>query len=397
MSIISIKGDEDFLKEFLKDFYQKIIDLDDVDDYLVSFENTLNEWINKIVKDTQTILELMQNHEKSELWFSSILGFFYQCGIGCYIDKNKALELYLLTVNSKETLNQNLKNLYLLEKENDKFDVLQIMNIIIGKYLLSLYYYKDIILDKINLSKLEYSESARKGNPAAQYNLGYCYQHGKGVAKDYNKAFIWYTKSAKNEYALGQNNLGECYEKGFGTDKNYNKAFELYSKSAENGCAEGQKNLGNCYYYGRGITKDDKKAFELYSESANNGYALGQNNLARCYEMGIGTDIDFNKAFECYFKAANSKCAIAQYNLGVCYENGIGTNKDNNEALKWYFESANEGYNLGQYRLGICYQYGIGTSINIKEAIIWYKKALNNGYNDAINDLDKIKKLVAWI
>ncbi|CAB4481157.1 unnamed protein product [Rhizophagus irregularis] len=226
MSVASIKSDENFLKEFLRDFYQKIIV---ICDYLVTFENTLNEWIKNIGKDTKTILELMQNHEKCELWFSGILGFFYQCGIGCdHVDKTKALELYSLAVSNKETLYQKFTtNLHLLEENNEECcDTLQIFNFIIGKYLLSLLYYKDIILDKINLSKLEYSESARKGDPIAQYNLGYCYQYGKRVAKDYNKAFIWYSKSANNDYALGQNNLGECYEKGIGTDKDYEKAFE---------------------------------------------------------------------------------------------------------------------------------------------------------------------------
>ncbi|CAB5188333.1 unnamed protein product [Rhizophagus irregularis] len=161
-----------------------------------------------------------------------------------------------------------------------------------------MFYYKDIILDKINLNKLECSESARKGDPIAQYNLGSCYQHGNGVIKDYNKALLWYSKSANNGYALGQNNLGELYEKGFGCNKDYNKAFEWYSKSANYECAEGQKNLGNCYYYGRGITKDYNKAFELYLKSANNGCALGQNSL--------GTNINVKEAIIWYKKALDN-------------------------------------------------------------------------------------------
>ncbi|CAB4481156.1 unnamed protein product [Rhizophagus irregularis] len=150
MSATSIKSDENFLKEFLRGFYQKIID---IDDYHITFENTLSEWIKNITKDTKTILELMQNHEKCELWFSGILGFFYQCGISCdHVDKTKALELYLLAVSNKEALCQkSTTKLHLLEENNDKCDMLQNINIMIGKYLLSLFYYNDIILDKINL------------------------------------------------------------------------------------------------------------------------------------------------------------------------------------------------------------------------------------------------------
>ena len=50
-------------------------------------------------KNIKLILELMENHE-TESWFSSIIGFFYQFGISCNVDWNKALELYLLAVNS---------------------------------------------------------------------------------------------------------------------------------------------------------------------------------------------------------------------------------------------------------------------------------------------------------
>ena len=92
----------------------------------------------------------MENHEQSEFWFSGIIGFFYQFGVSCDINKNKALELYILAVNNgkKEFSDQNFK-------ENDKqFSVLQNNNIIIGKYLLSLFYYKDIIVYERKLSKL---------------------------------------------------------------------------------------------------------------------------------------------------------------------------------------------------------------------------------------------------
>ena len=42
----------------------------------------------------------MKNYEQTKFWFSSIIGFFYQLGIDCDVDKNKALELYLLVVDN---------------------------------------------------------------------------------------------------------------------------------------------------------------------------------------------------------------------------------------------------------------------------------------------------------
>src|SRR4051812_10304777 len=138
----TFKNDENFLKEFLRNFYQKIINTNDFS----NFENTLiNDRIMNIDQNAKTILKLMQNHEENEFWFSSIIGFFYQYGIGCDVDKKKALELYLSYVNNEESLNQKFIN---LQKNENEFNVLQNINVNIGKYLLSLFYYRDIILDE---------------------------------------------------------------------------------------------------------------------------------------------------------------------------------------------------------------------------------------------------------
>ena len=103
----------------------------------------------------------MQNNKKYQAWFASIVGFFYQHGIGCDIDRNMALELYLQSVNNENSLNNNLNQLYLIEENGNQDNKLQDINIIIGKYLLSLFYYLDIILAKKYLDK---KESINKSN-----------------------------------------------------------------------------------------------------------------------------------------------------------------------------------------------------------------------------------------
>src|ERR1041385_3560866 len=112
------KNDEILLKEFSNDFYQKIISINDFN----AFENTLNKWIKDNNKNTMTILKLMQ---KNESLFSSIIGFFYQHGIGCGIDENKSLKLYQLAVNNKEPSNKKFTNLHLLEERGDELIIMQ--------------------------------------------------------------------------------------------------------------------------------------------------------------------------------------------------------------------------------------------------------------------------------
>ena len=64
-------------------------------------------------KDPKDVFKMMQNHEKCQIWFSSLIGFFYQHGIGCDINKNVALGLYLQIVNNEsyeDSLNINYDN-----------------------------------------------------------------------------------------------------------------------------------------------------------------------------------------------------------------------------------------------------------------------------------------------
>ncbi|CAB4472776.1 unnamed protein product [Rhizophagus irregularis] len=142
----TLNDDENFLKNFLKDFYRQIIKIE----CYKNFENILIEWIqdylNHYEKNSKKILKLMENHKENENWFSSLIGFFYEKSIGFDDDDddiniinkdNKFLKLYLLSINNYK--NKNSISLY------------QLLNIIIAKYLLSFYYYKDIILNKRKL------------------------------------------------------------------------------------------------------------------------------------------------------------------------------------------------------------------------------------------------------
>src|SRR4051794_9960375 len=92
------KDDENFLREFLKGFYRQVMKIQDY----AKFEMILTEWIedffNYNKKNSKIILELMNNHKENENWFSSLIGFFYEHGIGNtniinIIDKGKSLKL----------------------------------------------------------------------------------------------------------------------------------------------------------------------------------------------------------------------------------------------------------------------------------------------------------------
>ena len=50
---------------------------------------------------------------------------------------------------------------------------------------------------------------AKKGDAAAQYNLGWRYEYGEGVVQDKREAAKWYRKAAKQGYPAAQNKLAK--------------------------------------------------------------------------------------------------------------------------------------------------------------------------------------------
>ena len=200
----------------------------------------------------------------------------------------------------------------------------------------------------------KYYRDAMRGDAAAQCNLGYCYEYGKGVRRDYTEAMKW------------------------------------YRESAERGNAPAQYNIGNCYYYGKGTSKDYAEAIKWFKKAAEQGYASAQCNLGICYHYGKGVGQDYAEAVKWYRKAAEQGDADAQCNLGICYEYGNGVGKDYTEAAKWYENAAIQGSSLAQCYLGECYEFGRGVSQDYSEARKWYQKAKDRGNKTAQECLDRI-------
>ena len=264
---------------------------------------------------------------------------------------------------------------------------------------------------------------AEQGNADAQFNLGVCYYHGKGVEQDHVVAVKWFRKSAEQGYARAQCILGACYDIGSGVVQDWEEAVKWYRKAADQGNVDAQNMLGDSYYGGLGIEQDDVEAVKWFHKAAEQGYAKAQNNLGECYKNGRGVGQDYvesvmwfrkaaeqgyakaqNNLGECYKKgrgvgqdyvesvmwfrkAAEQGNAFAQNNLGVCYGNGKGVEQDWEEAVKWFRKAAENDYARAQYILGVCYGNGKGVEQDWKEAVKWFRKAADQGNADAQNYL----------
>ncbi len=151
-----------------------------------------------------------------------------------------------------------------------------------------------------------FQQSAKQGSGEAMTYLGYMYEAGLGVKRDYAEAVRWYRKAADAGDATGMANLGYMYQMGRGVTGDYTEAARWYRKAADAGDTRAMANLGHMYRDGSGIKRDYAEAVRWYRKAANAGNAAGMSSLGGMYRDGFGVTKDYNAAVSWYRKAADA-------------------------------------------------------------------------------------------
>ncbi|RHZ88949.1 hypothetical protein Glove_19g311 [Diversispora epigaea] len=305
----------------------------------------IKNYISENKKNPVEILYKMIRHPSYYL-FTSLIGSFYQYGVGTVVDYQMAFKFFNLAVSeiidTSSFNSSSLKKLYYINKE----------------------------FSTISLAEM--------------------YLYGLGVEMDTKKAFQIYSKLADKGSHVALNTVAYCYNNGLGVEKNEKKAFELYLKSAEKGDVVAQSNVSWCYFNGIGIEKDVTKSFQWDIKSVLAGSIKGMFNVGYSYEKGMGVDKNEKEAFKWYLKSAEKGFSMAQYSLGGCYKNGYGININQVKAFEWYKKASENDYANGQYMLGFCFYDGYGTKKDVVKAIYWLNKVNENGDPDANELLEVI-------
>ncbi|CAN7655915.1 tetratricopeptide repeat protein [Rhizobium sp. LjRoot254] len=76
---------------------------------------------------------------------------------------------------------------------------------------------------------------AQRGEPFAQFSLGYMFRKGEGVAQDDAKAAEWYRKAAAQGHPAAQSNIAFMYEHGYGVPQDLDEAIGWYGRAAASG------------------------------------------------------------------------------------------------------------------------------------------------------------------
>jgi uncharacterized protein len=151
-----------------------------------------------------------------------------------------------------------------------------------------------------------YRALAEKGNVAAQKQLGYLYEIGAGVERDWVKAAEWYGKAAD---------------------------------AGDDGAAAAIGYLGRNWV--RMNPGGDQTIYALVEKAAKMGNAKAQFTLGLMnYRIG---DLSFDKAsgnldeaLVWYRRAADQGDVDSEVALALAYAKGIGVEKSDVEAYKWY-------------------------------------------------------------
>lgn len=281
--------------------------------------------------DFETAFDIYNQLSKIDSYALVKVGMFYEKGMGCEKNINKAISQYTLAL------------------EQGQFSA--------ALALAAIYENGDLV--KKDYSKAYgYYKKIESHNSEAQFKLGQYHEEGLFVKKDIYEALRYYKMAANNNNSEAKKMLGDCCLVGVNMDQDYNKAVAYYEGALINGNKTVYYPLANCYYEGNGVEKNCEKAFQLYKKAVNNKDVNGYFGLANCYYTGNGVVQDYSEAYRLYDLCAKHDIKEAYTKLGSCFEEGLGVSKDINKAIQ-YFNFAVENSSDAKFKLGKYYLEGI--------------------------------------
>lgn len=244
-----------------------------------------------------------------------------------------------------------------------------------------------------------------KNNALALYEIGNCYQYGRGVEinraeadKFYNKALDIFknTYEALDQEARGEQfllsylpyRIGKQYYYGQGTEIDFEEARIWFEGASDAGNQYAQYALGNIYYNGNGVEKDFECAMEYYQKAALQSNPYAEYKLAKMYEIGEGTEKDSRFA-ENYYKRAyrhfeemlnEDSDDHLLYRLAMMSLNGQGTEINKVKGQEYLEQAAESGNINAKYQLAK-FKMETGDVKEIKDAILLLKEAADKGKN----------------
>ena len=260
--------------------------------------------------------------------------------------------------------------------------------------------------------------AAESGNANALAYLGKMYTEGSPAVQQNNQTALVYFKNAADKgNSIGQTGLGMMYMYGKGVAKDYNKAYKYFQLAADQGWVDGQLQLGIMYFSGKGVRRDYKMAVKYFNLAAQGGHVLAYYNLAQMHATGTGVLRNCHTAVEFFknvaergrwaamlqeahslYKEGNTHQSlmkytfladlgyeVAQSNVAYILDNGeVGLFVEDEiyqRALLHWGRAASQGSTIARLKMGDYHYYGYGTKVDYESAAGQYRLASEQQHN----------------
>lgn len=162
--------------------------------------------------------------------------------------------------------------------------------------------------------------AADRGYSKAQFNVGLCYEHGRGTEKDLEKATFYYYRAASSCHPMAQYRYARCLLCHSPENEwhRLQKAVSFLEQAAVAGLTEAQAYLG--VFYLRGLQPKEKRGLKYLLLAAKNGDAQSRYHVGVCYEKGLGVQQSLAEAMRHYQQSAAAGNRSAQERLRVIQE-----------------------------------------------------------------------------
>ncbi len=184
---------------------------------------------------------------------------------------------------------------------------------------------------------------ARKGIPAAEYNLGVWNLTAPGEAADYQAALRLFESAGSKNFAPALSALGYMHLRGQGVPMDPARAVDFFRQAAALDFPEARYRLGELLATGHGVDRDMEAARAAFQEAAKHGHTVAMSQFAYCLSHGIGGDRDPLRAARLYVDAAIEGEPRAQCRVAAGYERGDMFPADPVQALAWYMRAGDYG------------------------------------------------------
>ncbi|MBU0992502.1 MAG: SEL1-like repeat protein [Proteobacteria bacterium] len=209
-----------------------------------------------------------------------------------------------------------------------------------AQFKMGVHYHKKNNPEAFKQAAYWYCRAAEQDLPEAQYNLGYLYLEGQGMAKDVESGIRWIKKAANQGFTMAQYELGAFYQAGLFVKQDFQSAFDWFKKAAEKDSIEAQYNLGYLYLEGKGTGKNPETAVQWIEKAAHKGLANAQYDMGVFYFEGTSVPRNYPLAIQWYQLAARQGFPAAMHNLAHMYLNGQGIPADKDKAMEWFQKAA---------------------------------------------------------